>query len=55
MEKTIRSGNDNNKADVCNPNNQAGGPGRPAAYKGKGDKADLDNHARQIQKNKEKQ
>lgn len=40
---------DNNKANVCNPNNPAGGAGnRPKAYQGKGDKQDLDNHAKQL-------
>lgn len=37
-----------NKGNVCNENHKKSGPGRPAGYHGTGDKADLDNHANQM-------
>jgi len=40
-----------NKTDQCNKYHSETGPGRPHAYQGKGDKADLDNHAKQMDPN----
>ncbi|KOC65028.1 hypothetical protein WH47_04618 [Habropoda laboriosa] len=42
-----------NRANQCNPNHDKTGPGHKAGYQGAGTKADLDNHALQIQRNKE--
>lgn len=44
-----------NKANVANPNNPAGGIGnRPAAYQGSKDKSNLDNHGQQKNPNNPK-
>ena len=39
------------RADQKNPNNKETGPGKEASYPGAGDKADLDNHAKQLNSN----
>lgn len=41
---------DDNKANVCNPNNPKGGPGHDAAFGGK-NQADRDNHGNQLNPN----
>uniref|UniRef100_T1L0V5 Uncharacterized protein n=1 Tax=Tetranychus urticae TaxID=32264 RepID=T1L0V5_TETUR len=43
--------NPGNRVNQCNPNNFETGPGRNAAYSGKGDKPDKDNHANQLNPN----
>lgn len=43
-----------NRANQCNPNHHATGPGHAAGYHGTGDKADLDNHANQCNPNNPK-
>jgi len=40
-----------NRANQCNPNNPATGPGRDAGYKGTADKPDLNNHGNQTNPN----
>lgn len=40
-----------NKTNQCNKDHSKTGPGRPHGYQGKGDKADLDLHARQKDPN----
>lgn len=42
---------DTNRPDQCNPNHKPTGPGHNAAYEGKGDKADKDNHAKNLDPN----
>lgn len=42
---------DANRPNQCNPNHQITGQGHPAAYQGKGDKADRDNHGNQLNPN----
>lgn len=41
--------NDNNKANVCNPNCPAAGPGRPAGFRGNTPAAN--NHGQQLNPN----
>lgn len=48
---TMNKAGKDNKANQQNPNHSASGPGRPAGYSGAGTKADLDNHAKQLNKN----
>jgi len=43
-----------NRTNQCNPNHQPTGPGRTAGYKGDLSKANLDNHADQLNKNNQK-
>ncbi|KYN37362.1 hypothetical protein ALC56_08265 [Trachymyrmex septentrionalis] len=40
-----------NRTNQCNPTHTPSGPGHKAGYTGKGDKADLDNHAKQLDPN----
>ena len=44
-----KAGQDN-RTKQCNPTHKPTGPGHDAAYQGKGDKADLDNHSKQMNK-----
>lgn len=49
-----RPGQDQNRDNQCNPNHKQTGPGHPAAYQGSRDKANIDNHAQQLNPNNEK-
>lgn len=49
-----RPGQDQNRANQCNPEHKQTGPGRPAGYQGSREKANLDNHAEQRNPNNEK-
>jgi len=40
-----------NRTNQCNEKHPTTGPGRPHGYQGTGDKADLDNHAKQKDPN----
>jgi len=40
-----------NRTNQCNPTHTPSGPGHKTGYPGKGDKEDLDNHAKQLNPN----
>jgi len=40
-----------NRANQCNPTHTPSGPGRQSGYHGSGSKADLNNHANQLNPN----
>lgn len=50
MDKNYQASQDN-RTNQCNPTHQPTGPGRSAAYGGAGTRADLNNHANQMNPN----
>jgi len=43
-----------NRTNQCNPNHQSTGQGRPAAYQGSQDRANVNNHGNQLNPNNER-
>ncbi|KAL5234907.1 hypothetical protein ACI65C_002317 [Semiaphis heraclei] len=43
-----------NRTNQCNPNHQATGQGRPSAYQGSQDRANVNNHGNQLNPNNDR-